>query len=152
MARSCILQVEDEEADVLLLQYAFRKADIRQPVQVVTRGQEAMDYLSGAGQFADRETYPLPALVLLDLKLPDKHGLDVLEWLREQAGLKQTVVIALTSSNLPADIQRAYECGVNSYAVKAADNQKRLEFAQHLKGWWLEHNQFATTPSPAKHE
>jgi CheY-like chemotaxis protein len=144
MARNCILQVEDEEADVLLLRYAFERAGIRDSVQVAPCGQEAVDYLSGVGRFADRQTYPLPNLVLLDLKLPDKHGLDVLEWMRQQAGLKRTVVIALTSSNQTADIERAYECGVNSYVVKAADNQKRLEFAQHLKGWWLEYNRFAT--------
>jgi CheY-like chemotaxis protein len=145
MGASCILQIEDEEADVFLLRHAFQKADIRQTVQVVTGGQEAMDYFSGAGRFADRQKYPLPALVLLDLKLPDKHGLEVLEWVRDQAAWKRTVVIVLTSSNDPADIERAYEGGVNSYVVKAADNQKRLEFAQHLKGWWLVHNQFAAT-------
>jgi len=78
MIRKCILQVEDEENDVLLLQYAFDRAGIKHDLQVVTRGQEAMDYLSGAGRFADRRTYPLPDLVLLDLKLPDKHGLEVL--------------------------------------------------------------------------
>ncbi len=83
--------------------------------------------------------------VLLDLKLPDEHGLDVLGWMRRQAAWKKTVVIALTSSNHPADIERAYESGVNSYVVKAANNQKRLEFAHHLKGWWLEDNQFAPT-------
>jgi CheY-like chemotaxis protein len=142
MARNCILQVEDEEADVLLLRYAFDRAGIGDTVQVAPCGKEAVDYLSGVGRFADREKYPLPNLVLLDLKLPDRDGLDVLKWMRETSELKRTVVIALTSSNHAADIERAYECGINSYVVKAADNQKRLEFARHLKGWWLEMNRF----------
>ena len=143
MIRKCILQVEDEENDVLLLQYAFDRAGIKHDLQVVTRGQEAMDYLSGAGRFADRRTYPLPDLVLLDLKLPDKHGLEVLGWMRAQPALKTTVVIALTSSNHEADVRRAYELGINSYVVKAADSRKRHEFVQHLEGWWLGCNEFA---------
>jgi CheY-like chemotaxis protein len=143
MAKHCILQVEDEENDVFLLRHALNQAGVVASLQVATRGREAIDYLSGAGRFGDRQTYPLPRLVLLDLKLPDMHGLEVLEWLRRQPGLKKTVVIALTSSNLPADVDRAYESGINSYVVKAADNQKRLQFAQHLKGWWLDCNQFA---------
>lgn len=144
MARRCILQVEDEETDVLLLRHAFQRAGVLQPVQVVTSGKEALDYLSGEGRFADRQAHPLPDLVLLDLKLPDKHGLEVLEWMRGQNQLKTTVVVALTSSNHETDIRRAYELGANSYVVKAADQQKRLEFAQHLKGWWLECNEYAT--------
>jgi CheY-like chemotaxis protein len=142
MAKLCILQVEDEDSDVLLLRYAFQRVGINQLVQVVTRGQEAVDYLSGVGAYADREAYPLPDLVLLDLKLPDKDGLEVLEWIRRQARLKTTVVIALTSSNYEEDILRAYELGANSYVVKAADQEKRLEFARHLKGWWLGCNEY----------
>jgi len=144
MARRCILQVEDEETDVLLLRHAFQRAGVLQPVQVVTSGKEALEYLSGEGRFADRHAHPLPDLVLLDLKLPDKHGLEVLEWMRHQNQLKTTVVVALTSSNHETDIRRAYELGANSYVVKAADQQKRLEFAQHLKGWWLECNEYAS--------
>jgi CheY-like chemotaxis protein len=121
---------------------------VAQPVQVVTRGQEAVEYLSGGGRFADRQTYPLPCLVLLDLELPDKHGLEVLEWMRAQPGLRTTVVIVLTSSNQAADVERAYELGVNSYVVKTADNQKQLALAQHLKGWWLGCNTFAPASAP----
>ncbi len=142
MPNACILEIEDEETDVLLLQHAFRKADIRQEMQVVKSGQEAIDYLSGTGRFADRQSHPLPKLILLDLKLPDKNGLEILEWIRSRPELKRIVVIALTSSNHEADVARAYDLGVNSYIVKAADTTKRLEFAQHLKGWWLGFNEF----------
>lgn len=143
MRATGILQVEDDETDVLLLQHAFKKADINEPVHVVNDGREAIDYLSGKGRFADRNTYPLPRMVLLDLKLPETSGLEVLAWMRNKAMLKTTVVIALTSSNQDTDIRRAYELGANSYVVKPAGLEKRLEVVGHLKGWWLRCNQFA---------
>lgn len=127
---------------MLLLQHAFRAAEIQEAVQVVTDGQEAVDYLSGAGRFSDRTTYPLPQLVLLDLKLPGRSGLQVLEWMRAQPALRTMVVVALTSSSLKADVQRAYELGANSYVVKPSGIQRLTELARHLKGWWLRHNRF----------
>jgi CheY-like chemotaxis protein len=144
MTQRCILQVEDEETDVLLLQHAFRKAEIANRVHVATDAGGAVAYLSGTGQFADRKEYPVPCLVLLDLKLPDRNGLEVLQWLRSQPVLKAMVVIALTSSDHLVDIQRAYELGVNSYVIKPRDNQRRVELALHLKDWWLGCNQFAS--------
>jgi CheY-like chemotaxis protein len=134
MTRTCILHVEDQEDDVFFLQQAFRRAGITQPVQVVTDGQQATDYLEGVGDFADREKYPLPFLVLLDLNLPFKSGLEVLEWLRSRPMHRAMVVVALTSSNQEADIHRAYELGANSYVVKPSAIQQQLEMAQHLKG------------------
>ena len=142
MTDSCILQVEDEETDVFLLEHAFRKAGISNPVIVASDGQEALAYLQGTGRFVNRQEHPLPCLVLLDLKLPDQHGLDVLEWMRRQEPLRTTVVVALTSSDHDADIRRAYELGVNSYVVKPSNNEKRVQFAEHLKGWWLGCNQY----------
>jgi CheY-like chemotaxis protein len=142
MSTGCILQVEDEESDVFLLRHAFGKVGISEQLQAVCDGRQAISYLSGAGQYSDRTKYPVPSLVLLDLKLPDRHGLEILEWLRSQPALKGVVVIALTSSDHHVDIRRAYELGVNSYVVKPADNQKRLDLAQMLKGWWLGWNRF----------
>ena len=142
MDKNCILQVEDEESDIVLLQHAMKSVGISYPLQVVTDGQEAVDYLSGSGRFTDRKTYPPPCLVLLDLKLPDRTGFDVLEWMRGQADLKTTAVIALTSSSHEDDIHRAYELGANSYVVKPMDNQERVEMVRRLKEWWLECNLF----------
>ena len=141
MSRRCILQIEDEESDVILLKHAFKKAGIDAPVFVATDGAEAIAYFTGTGQFADRREFPLPCLVLLDLKLPDKNGIEILQWIREQVALQTTVVVALTSSDHDGDIRSAYESGVNSYVVKPSNNQKRIEFAQNLKGWWLGCNQ-----------
>lgn len=144
MAKSCILLVEDDPNDVLLLKYAFQQAGITNRLEVVGDGQEAIEYLTGAARFADRKQHPLPGLILLDLKLPRKNGLEVLEWVRQQPSLRGVVVIMLTSSHHPQDVDRAYELGVNSFVVKPLDIERRLQFAQLLKGWWLGFNEFAS--------
>lgn len=142
MMEGCILLIEDDENDVFLLQYAFKQAGITQPLQVVKDGQQAVDYLAGDGKYADRIQYPAPGLVLLDLKLPLKTGLEVLEWIREQPALQPLIVIVFTSSAQPHDIDQAYRLGANSYVVKPSDTEKRLEVARLLKAWWLDYNSF----------
>jgi len=143
MTEKCILQVEDDDNDVFLLKRVFDQAGISSPLHVVRDGQLAIDYLSGAGGFADRQTHPLPCLVLLDLKLPKKNGLEVLEWVRHQPRLKSLVVVLFSSSALPQEVERAYELGVNSYIQKSSDSNQLREIAQLLKGWWLCYNHFA---------
>lgn len=142
-AGHCIFQVEDEESDVFLMRRVFEKAGIKNPIRVATDGQMAIDYLSGTGDFADRDKHPLPSLVLLDLKLPRKSGLEVLEWIRKQPELKKLVVVIFSSSVQPSDLRRAYELGANSYIQKPAELDSSLEIAQLLKGWWLRYNHFA---------
>src|SRR5438309_108541 len=102
-----ILQIEDDPNDVFILRHAMKKAGVVNPIQVVNDGQQAIDYLKGAGSFADRERFPLPSLVLLDLKLPYVMGLDVLKWIRQQPGAAPIVVV-LTASGEDADIATAY--------------------------------------------
>jgi len=143
MTEKCILQVEDDDNDVFLLNRVFDQAGISSPLHVVRDGQLAIDYLSGSGGFADRQTHPLPCLVLLDLKLPKKNGLEVLEWIRHQPRLKSIVVVLFSSSALPQEVERAYELGVNSYIQKSSDSNQLREIAQLLKGWWLCYNHFA---------
>jgi len=146
MSNTCILQVEDEANEVFLLQQAFRSAGIIHPVQVATDGQMAIDYLNGSGQFADRVKYPLPSLILLDLKLPRGSGLQVLEWIRSQPGLSRIIVIVFTAGQYVGDISLAYDLGANSFVIKPADFSGYLEIAQLLKGWWLRHNQSPPAP------
>src|SRR5437899_3388971 len=93
-----ILLVEDNEDDIFLMRRALKKAQIVTNLQSVTDGQQALDYLSGAGQFSDRGVFPLPTVVFLDLKLPYVGGFEVLAWLREQPLLNSIVVVVLTSS------------------------------------------------------
>jgi CheY-like chemotaxis protein len=142
MYETCILHVEDEANEVFLLQRAFTEAGINNPVEVATDGQMAIDYLSGLGQFADRAKYPLPNLILLDLKLPRRSGREVLQWVRSRPGLNKLVVIVFTSVNYIGDVSLAYELGANSFVIKPRDYSQYLDMARLLKGWWLRLNQF----------
>jgi CheY-like chemotaxis protein len=137
-ALSTILLVEDERNDVFLLQYAFEAAGIGNPLQVVEDGQEAVEYLSGAGKYADRGQFPMPCLVLLDLKLPVKSGHDVLRWIQQQPALRLLVVIVLSSSRERNDVNTAYQLGARSYLVKPLSMSKRLELAEAIKQYWLQ--------------
>jgi CheY-like chemotaxis protein len=139
-----ILLVEDNEDDVFLMQRALKNAGIANPLYVVEDGQLAIDYLSGAGDYADRKRFPMPAIVFLDLKLPIKGGFDVLDWIRNRPDLLNLVVVVLTSSNEPSDLRKAYQLGANSYVVKPPTANQLLELAKSFKWYWLEFNQFAT--------
>jgi CheY-like chemotaxis protein len=136
-----ILHVEDDPNDVLLVGRAFRKAEFSADVKVVNDGEQAVSYLSGTNHFAEREKFPLPALVLLDLKLPRKSGLEVLSWIRNQPGLKRIPVVMLTSSKQPVDINRAYDLGVNGYLVKPVSFDALVEMLRTLDAFWLRTNE-----------
>ena len=139
-----ILHVEDSEEDVFLLRYAFQRVDIKTPVQVAEDGQEAIDYLAGIGKFADRKEFPLPCLVLLDLKLPQKMGLEVLEWIRQQSAVKSLVVIILSSSVHEGDLRRAYQLGANAFLVKPSSANTMAEMCKALNHFWLTFNRTPT--------
>lgn len=132
-----ILLVEDDENDRLLIERAFDKGRIANPIKAVTNGEDAVSYLAGTGAFADRQQFPLPVLMLLDLKLPRKSGLEVLAWVREQSGLKRLPVVVLTSSRETIDINRAYDLGANSYLVKPVGFENLFELAKSLNLYWL---------------
>jgi CheY-like chemotaxis protein len=140
-----ILHVEDDPNDVLLIARAFRKAEIPASIQVVNDGEQAVNYLSGNNSFSSREQFPLPSLVLLDLKLPRKSGIEVLAWIRAQAGLKRIPVVMLTSSNQPMDINRAYDLGANAYLVKPVNFDNLVEMLKTLDSFWLRVNQRPTS-------
>ena len=114
-----ILLVEDDANDSLLLQVAFRKANIHGPFHAVPNVEQAICYLSGSGRYADRSQFPFPSVLLLDLKLPGASGLEVLEWL-QRSGIRppNLSIIVLTSSRHSEDIERAYAMGADSYMVK----------------------------------
>jgi CheY-like chemotaxis protein len=137
-----ILHVEDRDEDIFLLRYAFKRAEIKNHVHVAKDGQQAVDYLSGSGGFADRKQFPLPFLVLLDLKMPHKMGLEVLEWIRLQPSLKSLIVIILSSSMQKGDVGRAYELGANAFLVKPSDANVLADMCRALKHFWLTHNLF----------
>jgi CheY-like chemotaxis protein len=113
-----ILLVEDNDDDVFIFKRAYKQAQLPHALHVATDGQEALDYLEGRGNYADREKFPLPFLVLLDLKLPLKHGLEVLQTIRKQTALDGVCVVVLTSSAEARDILRAHELGAHAFLVK----------------------------------
>lgn len=117
----------------------MRKAGIPNPIQVARDGQQAIDYLSGAGKFADRAEFPLPCLLLLDLKLPYVMGLDVLKWVRQQPGPILPVVV-LTASAEDADIVAAYRLGANAFLTKPSESRNLENMVRAIQDFWLTYN------------
>ena len=142
-----ILIVEDREDDILLMQRAFRQAALTNPVQYVRTGEDAIAYLSGEGQFSNRAEFPLPVLILLDLKLPGIDGFELLYWIRRQHTLLVLPVVILTSSNQYRDVNRAYALGANSFFVKDLDFQHTVVLAGLLRDYWLKK---ASTPEASR--
>jgi CheY-like chemotaxis protein len=138
-----ILLVEDNEHDVFLMRRALKQAEIQNPVYVVSDGEQAIEYLAGNGEYKQRNLYPFPALVFLDLKLPFKDGHEVLAWIRQEAELDELVVVVLSSSDEPSDIAQAYKLGANSYLVKPPSLGQLRDLAKSFKWYWLKYNQFA---------
>jgi CheY-like chemotaxis protein len=127
-----VLLVEDDPDDQVLIRRAFTKARLRNPLVLARDGDEAVAYLSG-----DQRQNPLPVLILLDLKLPRRSGLQVLEWLRGQPGpLGRTPVAVLTSSRQNTDVDQAYDRGANSYLVKPVDLDGLLELVKTVGLYW----------------
>ena len=133
-----ILVVEDSEDQVFLLRHAFQKVGIANPVQVVTCGEDAIDYLSGVGRYSDWKEFRLPSVVLLDLNLPGLNGLAVLRWIRQQPGLRALRVAMLTSSELSQEINAAYEAGANVFLTKPSALDKLVEMMRAFRAHWLE--------------
>ena len=138
-ADSTILLVEDNPDDVFFMGRAMKGAELTNPVQVVETGEEAVAYLSGEGEFADRAKFPRPCLILLDLKLPGKTGLEVLEWFRAQEGSANVIVVVLTTSREPRDIAEAYRLGANAYLVKPTSPSQLVTMMKSVKDFWITH-------------
>jgi len=132
-----VLLVEDDPNDVLLIRRAFEKARILNPFKVVHNVEEAVSYLKGEGRFANRGEYPLPILIILDLKMPRMSGLEFLQWLSEEPAMKRIIVVVLTSSNEAPDINLAYELGANSYLVKPVQFDDLMRIVRELHLYWL---------------
>jgi CheY-like chemotaxis protein len=139
-----ILHVEDDPNDVLLVQRALRKTNSTCRIQSVSDGDRALAYLGGSTEYTDREKFPLPNLVLLDLKMPRKSGFEVLSWIRSQPSLKRLLVVIFTSSKHDQDINNAYELGANSYLVKPVGFDALVETMKQIHHYWGTLNQTPT--------
>jgi CheY-like chemotaxis protein len=135
--QAVILLAEDREDDILLIRRAFEKAFINNPLQVVRDGEEALAYLKGEGKYSNRSEYPLPDLMLLDLKMPRMDGFEVLEWIRRQPGLETLRIIVLTASTQMRDVNCAYRLGANSFMVKPMDFEDIVHLGKTLTTYWL---------------
>ena len=139
--KQTILLVDDSENDLFLMQRAFKKAEFNQPLQMAHNGEEAIAYLKGDGPYSDRNKFPLPAVILLDLNMPMKNGFDVLAWLRTQPALKRLSVVILTASMRQEDVERAFDLGANSFLVKPSAVEDLTNMMRCLRDW-LRYNHF----------
>ena len=130
-----ILLIEDDESDIIFLKRAFQKIGLPFAVHVAETGQKAIHYLSGAGGYADRNEFPLPTHVLMDLKLPERSGIEVLEWIRTEPALQDLKVAILTSSSESRDLKRARELGAECYLVKPMSFAVLLELTRSIEDW-----------------
>jgi CheY-like chemotaxis protein len=144
-----ILMAEDDSNDVVLIQRAFAKAGLKNNLKVVRDGAQAIDYLAGRGVYSNREKYPLPFMLLLDLKMPGTDGFEVLQWIRSEPDLKRLLVVVLTSSVLQTDVDHAYELGANSYLVKPVEFTEMVNLIQRFEVYWSEINRTPTSPASA---
>ena len=133
--RPVILLVDDNPHDVVLIRLAFRRVGIIDTIHLVKDGEEAMRYIRGEGAYADRHQFPVPTLVLLDLKMPQTSGFEVLRWIREQPKLAAVVIVVMSGSKNDADIERAYSLGANSYLVKPSRFEEMVKMMESLKDY-----------------
>ena len=134
-----ILLCEDNEDDVMLFRRALKAARLSNTLQVARDGEIAIDYLTGSGSFVDREEFPLPILVFVDLKMPRLSGFDVVEWMREHQEFDAICIIVLSSSSVDKDVNKAYAAGANGYLVKPpreTDLWAALNLVAHHTGPW----------------
>src|SRR3954454_2223537 len=132
-----ILLAEDEENDVYLMQHAFATAGLQNPLIAVESGAAAIAYLSGSGEYANRQRYPLPCLILVDLKMPGTSGFDFLAWLKQHVHFRHVPAIVLATSDEPRDRKRATELGAAAYWAKTLKLDSLMRMALELGDTWI---------------
>lgn len=132
-----ILLVEDEEAHAQLTKRAIRKAGNANRIDIVSDGEKALDYLNNRGEFTDKARYPLPGLILLDIKLPGMDGIGVLKAIKKNQDLKKIPVIMLTTSEREEDIAEAYDHYANSYLTKPVGYKEFEEKVKQIDFYWM---------------
>lgn len=135
-----VLLIEDDENDILLMQRAFSKARIEIEVEVIRDGDAAVEYFSHHIANSDSSYKNLPWLILLDLKLPRRSGLEVLAWIRQHSQFRVIPIVVLTASNESQDIQTAYDLHVNSYLIKPINFKDLVQMVELINSYWLEVN------------
>ena len=126
------LVVEDDENDFILLQRALSRVDSKAKLRWVKDGTEAQDYLLNQNQFSDRARFPLPSLILSDLKMPRCSGLELVQWVRQQPDLRTLPFIIFSASDQPTDVGLAYQDGANWYLAKPSTFEDLVEMLRRL--------------------
>ena len=132
-----VLSVDDNDVDGALLERAFKRTSIPARLYRVSEGPQAMAYLAGDGIYRDRDNYPLPDLVLLDLAMPKMSGVEVLKWIRQQNVVKKTRVLIFTSSEKPEDVRAANEIGADGYLLKPTKFDDLKKLVKQIHEEWL---------------
>lgn len=132
MHQTYVLYAEDDENDAFFMERAFSKLGKKGALRMVSNGQRAVEYMSGAGSFADRGIFPLPSLLLLDIKMPEMTGLETLAWVRQAREFDCVPVVILTSSTQPADLAFCAQNGANGYFVKPSDAEQLSGLIQRI--------------------
>jgi CheY-like chemotaxis protein len=132
-----ILLVEDDEDHAFLIRRVCWKGTPIMPLQVVTSGEEAIEYLEGTGRYSNRAEFPLPAVVLLDLRLPSMDGFEVLRWIRQRPGIRTIRVMVMTCSELDHDVSLACVLGANSFITKPVDFASLIHMIEASRSYWL---------------
>jgi CheY-like chemotaxis protein len=135
-----ILLIEDNHMDVVLTLDAFRETNLKNTIHVARNGQEALDYLFGYDKYSNRDIYPLPNLILLDLKMPGIDGFEVLRQIKSTDYLKRIPVLILTSSREEGDRALSYDIGANSYLLKPVSYEGFLDVVRKIDAYWFSLN------------
>jgi len=136
-SQPAVLVADDDANDIFFLRRAFQKAGLSCPIIDVPDGEKAINYLTGSDGFGDRNQFPIPSLLFLDLKMPKVSGFEVLEWLQKHHNLNSMKVVVLSSSNLPTDMQKARALGAHDYRVKPADIDDMIAMVKDVANQWL---------------
>jgi CheY-like chemotaxis protein len=134
--RLVILLLEDEEHDIFFVKQATQMGGKSHDVHAVRNGLEAIDYLRGEGQYGNREAYPLPNVIMTDLKMPCMDGFEFLQWVRDHPEHQIIPVIVYTSSSMETDVRKAYRLGANSYIVKPSSLHQMVDVLRATWEYW----------------
>lgn len=131
-----VLIAEDEDSDFFLLERALNQSGVALEIRRVRDGLEGLEYLSGKGAYANRSQFPIPQLLIIDLKMPRMTGLELLEWLRTHAEYRIIPTVVMSSSEQAADVRRAYELGANTYFLKPTDFKTLVDLCKNIGSYW----------------